>query len=63
VPRVLGTRRDAPSGDLKTDASGLTSEMKFIMELNGSLDTPGAPAPSSVGCLLLSALRTTVLFF
>ncbi len=39
------------------------SEMKFIMELNGSPDTPGAPAPSSVGCLLLSALRTTVLFF
>tara|TARA_B100001758_G_C18132386_1_gene464542 strand:- start:473 stop:619 length:147 start_codon:yes stop_codon:yes gene_type:complete len=48
---------------LKTDASGLTSEMKFIMELSGSLDALGEPAPSSVGCLLLSALRTTVLFF
>ena len=55
--------RDAPSGDLNTEASGLTSEMKFIMELNGSPLAPTPAAPSSVGCLLLSALRTSVLFF
>ena len=28
---------DAPSGDLNTEARGLTSEMKFIIALSGSL--------------------------
>jgi hypothetical protein len=28
---------DAPSGDLNTEARGLTSEMKFIIALRGSL--------------------------
>ena len=35
-PRGLASG-DAPSGDLNTEARGLTSEMKFIIALSGSL--------------------------
>ena len=44
----------APSGDLKTDARGLTSEMKFIIALRGSFR--GTLPPSSAASLPLGSL-------
>ena len=58
--------RDVPSGDLKTDARGLTSEMKFIIALSGSfscdlLPSAAGEASDPEGSLLVKANRAIFL--
>ena len=52
---------DAPSGDLNTDAKGLTPEMKFIIALRGSLMGPLSSSldAASLGSFEVSARRTS----
>ena len=63
---LVATFADVPSGDLKTDARGLTSEMKFIIALSGSfscdlLPSAAGEASDPEGSLLVKANRAIFL--